>query len=234
MGLIMGLTGAGGALAAIPLLIGLLSLSLRDATTLSLVIVIMSTLINLIGLRPKLNLRLVLTLVSAGAIGNVLSVNKKNEIPDYVVATLIISIGIYGLLSVWRERRELGAKQEKQGPIKSVIIGLLLGILTTLTGLGGGVVLMPVLMNFFGMNYQEALGNGLASILLISVMSFIFQWGEVSSLISLSELALITFGSFISVLLIKKLPPEMLKFRKILFTLVVVYSTVSIMRSVWI
>lgn len=234
VGLIMGLTGAGGALISIPLLIGLLGLTLKKATILSLAIVIISTLINLIGVRPRLNLRLILILAAGGGIGNVLTLPLKNLVPDYFVAVLIIAIAIYSLIGVWNERYEIGKINLRQSLVKSIIIGLTLGMITTLTGLGGGVLLMPILIRFYGMNYQEALGNGLASILLVSIMSFIFQWQEAKDIVTPTEFTLIILGSIASVILIRKIPAKFLRTRKIVFTLVVAYSTVSIMRSVWI
>ena len=47
VGLIMGLTGAGGALISIPLFLSLMNVSLKEATVLSLIAVMLGSLINL-------------------------------------------------------------------------------------------------------------------------------------------------------------------------------------------
>ena len=47
----------------------------------------------------------------------------------------------------------------------AVLVGVLIGALSGLIGLGGGVLLIPLLVYFFGMNQHQAQGTSLAMLL---------------------------------------------------------------------
>lgn len=49
-------------------------------------------------------------------------------------------------------------------------VGLALGILSGLLGIGGGVVLMPIMLYGFGFNIRKAAGTGIAMILVVSLI----------------------------------------------------------------
>ena len=195
VGLIMGLTGGGGAMISIPLFISLLDTSLKDATVLSLVAVVFGTAVNLFGQISKVNRRIAISLSGAGAVTNYLSLPLKSETSEIVIASLLSVIGIYSIASVWgRSNVSSKVAEDTKVVFKALLAGAFLGLITTLTGLGGGVFLVPVLIKFFGKSYQEALPTSLATILLISMTSFIFQSKTALSLISFSQLAMIGGG----------------------------------------
>lgn len=233
VGIIMGLTGAGGAMISIPLFIHLLNSSIQQATTLSLLAVVFGTLFNLIGQISQANKKIIFILSASGALTNYISLPIKESTPDIVVAGLLSLIGIYGIKIVWK-KKPLSSSQKEEGVFwKSLLFGILLGLITTLTGLGGGVVLVPILIKFFGKSYEEALPTSLGSILLVSLTAFIFQFKTATSLISLLQMVYLIGGSILSFILLKSLLPKINKtnidkIRKLAFTLVTIYSTVSI------
>jgi uncharacterized membrane protein YfcA len=49
-------------------------------------------------------------------------------------------------------------------------VGLLLGILSGLLGIAGGVLLMPVMLYGFGFNIRKAAGTGIAMVLVVSLL----------------------------------------------------------------
>jgi hypothetical protein len=49
-------------------------------------------------------------------------------------------------------------------------LGLALGILSGLLGIGGGVILMPIMLYGFGFNIRKAAGTGIAMILVVSII----------------------------------------------------------------
>lgn len=238
VGIIMGLTGAGGAMISIPLFIGLLNTSLKEATVLSLIAVIFGTLVNLLGQVSAIHKKIIIPLTLAGAVANYLSLPLKAKTPEVIIAFLLTLIGIYSLWSVWTGKNNSSSGNiENKVIVKALLAGAILGVVTTLTGLGGGVILVPILISLFGKNYEEALPTSLGSILVISMTAFFFQLETALTLITISDLGLIGVGAILSYVflkfLLKQLPQEkILKARKLVFTAVTIYSVVSVIIKV--
>lgn len=234
VGIVMGLTGAGGAMISIPLFIYLLNTSLKEATVLSLVAVMLGTSINLMNQLSRVNKTLVLTLALSGIVANYHSLLLKASFPDLLVAITLTMIGIYSLWSIWKKQKELSHTKVKHLIPKAIIAGSFIGILTTLTGLGGGVVLVPLLINMFHTEYENALPTSLGTIFLISLTSFVFQSKLAFDLINPQQLALMTSGVLVAYMAQKIMTSKldldrMLMLRKTVFTAVTIYSIIVVM-----
>lgn len=234
VGIVMGLTGAGGALIAIPLFINLLNYSLKEATILSLVAVLFGTSANLIGNFRKVDWKIVLTFAAFGSLSNFFAADLKGKTPDIVIAVTLGLIATYSIVSVWQKKNDLDQETiRKENLGKLLITGLFLGLITTLTGLGGGVLLVPILIKFYGKTYNEALPTSLATIFLVSLSSFLIQGKTGFGLITPRELGLIGLGAVVSFIVLKKSlklfkQEQVILLRKIVFTGVTAYSIVSI------
>lgn len=238
VGIIMGLTGAGGSLISIPLFIYLLNTSLKEATVLSLMAVIFGALVSLLGNHTKINLKYILFITVPGIIANFLSLPLKAMSHNSLIIGMLFLISIYSLFGIWKEKKT----DRKQSPPKHtsftfIWIGVLLGITTTFTGLGGGVILLPLLIQMINLSYEEALPISLATIAVISLMSFIFQWESVFTIISLLEIFYILAGTISSYFLLNLFMKGMKKSkilftRKIVFTLVALYSVTSVFMTI--
>lgn len=232
VGIVMGLTGAGGALISIPLFLGLLDSSLKEATVLSLLAVILGTSVNLFGIMAQVNKRIVMAFSFFGVTASFFAAGWKNLLPDLIVAGLLFGIALFSLWSIWN-KKDHHESEAQESFLLLTLTGLFLGAVTTFTGLGGGVLLIPILIKFFGKTYEEALPTSLGSILFISLGSFIFQFDMVSELISVKEIGLMLLGSVASYFALKyslKTISEktVLYLRKIVFSLVTIYAIGSV------
>lgn len=238
VGLIMGLTGAGGALISIPLFISMMGSSLKEATVLSLIAVISGTVLNLFTQKKSADKKFVFIAVGSGAVANAATLPLKGVTPEWAVGGLLSLIALYSVWSVWTGKKGTTIGEQKNVVRKMVLTGFLIGILTTLTGLGGGVILVPILLKVFGKSYEEAMPTSLLSIMLISGLSFLLQILRSDTLtISPLDTGLIFVGSITAALglsvVTRKLQAETLdKIRKTVFTLVTVYSITSIMLKI--
>ena len=73
-------------------------------------------------------------------------------------------------------------------PIGILIVGLAAGVLSGLFGIGGGVVIVPVLVTFFGFGLKEAVGTSLAALLMpVGIFAVIayYRAGKLKILIAL-------------------------------------------------
>lgn len=239
VGIIMGLTGAGGALISIPLFLTFLNVGLKEATVLSLLAVLMGTGTNLIGSLKKVDKKIVVAFATFGALANIISLGLKSKTPDIMIGLILSIIGVYSIWSIWqREVKTSGDNGQKISFLKLIATGLFLGVMTTLTGLGGGVLLMPLLVKFFGKTYSSALPTSLATIFLISLTSFIMQGEQALKLITVKEIGFISLGALLSFyclkLFLKRMNVDKVTLiRKVVFTIVTLYSVVSIiLRSI--
>lgn len=230
----MGLTGSGGALVAIPLFMFMLELGLKEASVLSLLAVLLASSINLISVRSDAHIKTAVIMFLASLIGSYSSVPLKDIIPDPVIALLLAAISILSLVMMWR--KEEGDKKNseiKAGTMLEVISGFFLGILTTLTGLGGGVLLMPVLVGPFKLAQKQAVATSLLTILLSSSGSLAFQISKGFSAPELSSVLSLSAGIVASALLLKQMIKKVhVKHvelsRKVVFTVVVALALVKI------
>lgn len=233
VGITMGLTGAGGAMIAIPLFIHLLETSIKEATILSLLAVLLGTGINLFSQFSKIVIRTALILSLSGSVANYLSLPLKKLIPETGIVLLLAFIGAYSIVNIWRTT-ENKTKGYKTVPLLViVIVGAFIGLLTTITGLGGGVILIPLLILISGKSYEEVVPTSLATIFLISTSSFILQFDTAKSIISLAQFPPLAGGTIIAAIMLKlslkKISKDkILLIRRALFTLITVFSIFSV------
>ncbi len=237
-GATIGVTGAGGALIAIPLFIGLLGSTLQDATILSLVAVSTAAAFNLLleGKMPALKVALSLSVL--GSMASALTLPIKPYLPAFVTAGLILVLVLAGLKEVWGPPRNSSGRESTQPhPVALLIAGLLLGVVTAVTGLGGGVLLVPLLLRLTGQSYEEVIPTGLLTIFLISSVTLGLQLDAAARLLSWSDLGPLLFGTVIAGLVVKRTirlldQRPRLRLRQVTFTLVALVAAVNVIHAV--
>lgn len=235
IGLVMGLTGAGGALVAIPLFIEFLGMTLKEASVYSLLAVVVASLSNFYHQRTHADFKLSLGLIVFSGIGSILSAPYKALLPDFLISILLAIVSLYSLYSVWRPLT-LGSDQEKnqkKSLFKTSFIGLFLGGLTTFTGLGGGVLMLPILLNIYKMPQKNAVATSLIVVGVSSLISFTAQLFRAENLVFDNTIVPILIGviliSYVVKLMISKLSQKALTLsRQIIFTVVVLLALLKI------
>ncbi|MBY0516810.1 MAG: sulfite exporter TauE/SafE family protein [Bacteriovoracaceae bacterium] len=234
IGIVMGLTGAGGALVAIPLFIQFLGMGLKEASVYSLIAVVMASLINFVTQRKLTDYKVSGFVLIFSAIGSYISVPMKKIMPEIGVAALLSSIALYALWSLWFSKTTQAQNHStKPHHVLSVMIGLILGSLTTLTGLGGGVLMMPVFMKFYKFDQAKAVATSLFVVAFSSLLSLLIQSREGFQIIIDVNLFYLSLGILASALLLKKLMSSLpnnyvLLTRKIVFSFVVLLALLKI------
>lgn len=178
LGLLLGLTGAGGSLVALPLLLSL-HLPLRDAIGVSLGAVAITALIGAVprARQGLVSWRPVLLLTIAGLPGNVAGQWLGRQIPE---AVLILGFCALVLWTAWRMWRSSNLPLEGDGPLRSaplVAIGLGVGLFSGLMGVGGGFLVVPALLAFTPLGMLAATATSMAVIALVSGGGFLFYLG---------------------------------------------------------
>lgn len=236
-GLLMGITGAGGAIVAIPLFQSFLGSTLKEATVLSLITVLLGTAANLPGKIKGVQWKIAVLLALSGSAAGFLFLPLKHSAPEWLIICLLSLIGSFSIWTVWKPILAREAPGGNKTPVLwTVISGLLLGLVTTLTGLGGGVLLVPLLLQIFRMSYEEVLPTSLASIFLISLSSLVFQYNDTSGVLTGENLLLLTAGNVLAAgflqFSLKRIDlDQRIKLRKYVFSIATLASLMRIIHT---
>ncbi|MBC9251067.1 hypothetical protein A9179_12350 [Pseudomonas alcaligenes] len=174
LGLLLGLTGAGGSLVALPLLLSL-HLPMHDAIGVSLGAVALTALVGAIprARRGQVSWRPVLLLSLCGLPGNALGQWLSRYVAESV---LIVAFCLLVLWSAWRMWRSASLPRSGQGAVRSLPllgIGLGVGLLSGLLGVGGGFLVVPGLLWFTPLSMLAATATSMAVIALVSGGGFL-------------------------------------------------------------
>lgn len=236
IGIVMGLTGAGGALVAIPLFMQFFSMGLKEASLYSLIAVVVASLMNYFSQRASTQYKTAIIIVTVSAIGSYLTAPFKEVLPTLYVALILTSISLYALYSVWKPIKSpvsgtlLPAKEST--PL-SILVGFILGTLTTFTGLGGGVLMLPILLSMYHYSQSQAVATSLFAVGLSSLASLIVQismGADFSIDLGLGYLMVGILSSvFILKQFVKRLPASVVtRTRQVIFTFVVILAITKI------
>jgi uncharacterized membrane protein YfcA len=219
VGFSLGLTGGGGAIFAVPLLVYGLNVSAREAVGVSLLTVGAT---SLVGFVQRARNRMVefptgMLFAAAGMIGAPVGAMLADRIPEAVLLSSFAVLMLVIAARMWFKAADSAAQlpiivndgilnenvgptcqRDPEGKLRLTsqcalllgVIGLGAGVLSGLYGVGGGFIIVPALIVFSGMGIQRAIGTSLLVITLISAS------GTVSHLLAGKDLTLSTAGLF--------------------------------------
>jgi uncharacterized membrane protein YfcA len=175
VGFSLGLTGGGGAVFAVPLLVYGLAVDPRAAVSISLATVGATALAGFIqrARHGLVEFPTGLVFAAAGMLTAPVGVWLSRRVPE---TALLLGLGALMLVIAVRtwfralERDlppECGPLSEGAGP--ACRLGLAIGVLTGLFGVGGGFLIVPALVGFGGLDMQRAIGTSLFVTTLISL-----------------------------------------------------------------
>jgi len=197
VGLSLGLTGGGGAIFAVPMLVYGLGMGTREAVGVSLASVGVTSFVGFLGRwrSGQVEVRTGLLFAIAGMVGAPVGSWLAGLIPETLLLTLFAFLMLFVAYRMWSkavtESRVATAScpvvnPDEDGPscrrdengnllLSSrcarllLLVGLLTGVLSGLFGVGGGFVIVPALVLFSGMAIHHAIGSSLLVITLVSI-----------------------------------------------------------------
>ncbi|SEM71810.1 sulfite exporter TauE/SafE family protein [Nitrosomonas marina] len=196
-GIVLGLTGAGGAILAVPLLVFGLHMDMSEAVPVALLAVCISATVGaLIGLKQKkLRYRAAGLIALTGALAAPAGLWFSQQLPHEPLVLLFALMLFYVAIKMLRLNRQLDPEvqagaayhpspdipcqsENRDGrliwtwPCARVLCysGTLAGFLSGLLGVGGGFVIVPALKKATYLHMQSILATSLAVIALVSVV----------------------------------------------------------------
>ncbi len=195
VGLSLGLTGGGGAIFAVPLLVYGLDIPTREAVGISLAAVGATSLVGFLH-RWKLGqveIRTGLLFAIAGMVGAPVGTWIAGFLPETVLLLSFAGLMVIVAIRLWQQSSSPAIQvpacptpEHLDGPtcqrdaagvlilnsrcaVLLLIVGVLTGVLSGVFGVGGGFVIVPALVLFSGMSIHRAVGTSLMVIALVSV-----------------------------------------------------------------
>lgn len=201
IGLVLGLTGAGGSILALPLLMTLLHLPLMTASGLSLGAVGLAAWLGvLLRFRSgQIQWFLVGVMAGAGAIMAPVGQWLGRQVPEQLLLTVFALLAGFIALRMWRQasshpedtkllRASPELDQAEGGPVcrltgkplymqspcvvRLILAGALAGLLSGLFGVGGGFVIVPMLVLLTNLPMRMAVATSLGVIGVVSLVGF--------------------------------------------------------------
>lgn len=214
----MALTGAGGAILSVPLLMFFLNLSMQQAAPIGLLAVFFAaTFASILGLKQGVVRYKAASLMAImGVIAAPMGVSLAYQVSPFILQSLFVMVLLYVAWHV------LAAKLLKEevcnqpaapceiNPATSklfwtasctkrlILTGSLAGFLSGLLGVGGGFIVVPSIQKISNLEHQTIVATSLATIALVSLVSVISYTGhtQINWLIAVPFVGATLIGSF--------------------------------------
>jgi uncharacterized membrane protein YfcA len=182
IGAVLGFVGAGGAMLSVPILTNFFDFSPQQATTAALAVVFLAA---LSGSLPKMKSKEILyrdalIIWAIGLVTNLGFSSIASDLPDKFIT---VGFSMVLLLASYSMFRNPFTNIQRRIPISILIlISLFVGAITGLFGIGGGFLVIPALVLFFGTPQNVAAGTSLLVISLNSITALLghnAMWSEV-------------------------------------------------------
>jgi uncharacterized membrane protein YfcA len=166
VGIFSGLFGIGGGLIAVPMLTLLLGFDLKRASATSLVVIAITAVAGVAGY--AFNSGVVWIPAIALSIGSVVGTYVGAKLLRFIPSVYLMW-GFAALLVILAARLLLDSSQQGSGDIPTswpalagmLALGLCAGLLSGLLGIGGGILVVPLLVILFGFTNVESKGTSL-------------------------------------------------------------------------
>lgn len=181
IGLSLGLTGAGGSILTLPVLVYLAGIAPREAVGPSLLIVGAAALAGAVqrARAGEVHFKAAGMFVLAGMAGAALGAKLTPLVSSAALMTafaiVMLVVGVHMLLP----RVPVPQPEPECRPLRCLMAGGAVGVLTGFLGVGGGFLLMPALARFARLPLRVATGTSLAVIVCNSAAGFVSHLGAV-------------------------------------------------------
>ena len=176
VGVLSGLLGIGGGVVLVPVLLGLFAMTQKRAQATSLAAITLTALAGAVtyGIAGDVVLVPALLIVAGGFVGTMLGAELVHRLSErtlrIVFAAVMVAVAVRMALAPAVEGAGELAHLDPLVLLGYLGSGLLMGLLSALIGIGGGIVMVPLLVLAFGFTPHEAQGTSLAAMVPISLL----------------------------------------------------------------
>ena len=196
VGVLLGLTGAGGAILSVPLLGFFLHLNVAEAAPIGLLAVSLSASLGAyLGLRSKImRYKAAMLIASAGLLFSPIGIWLAHQLPNWPLVLIFCSVLLLVSRNMWQQaKRELASLDDELGPPclldqtigkltwtlpcarALAMSGALAGFFSGLLGVGGGFIIVPALRKFTDLPMKSIVATSLGVLTIVSFGGVLFS-----------------------------------------------------------
>ncbi len=174
VGLLSGFLGIGGGTILIPILL-FLGYSTKDAIGISVVQMVFSSVYGsyLNNKKGTLDIPLVMTIGIGGFFGALLSGSIASFFSDKTLEIVFLSFAIFAIIRMFLKKIEEDNVQKDINKPILFMIGFFIGTISMTIGIGGSILLVPILVGFLHVEIKKAISAGLFFVVFSSVSGLI-------------------------------------------------------------
>jgi uncharacterized membrane protein YfcA len=213
VGLSLGMLGSGGSIVMLPVLVYVAGIEPHSAVAMSLAVVGGTSAVGAYLRYRQGHFHVQATLYfSLGGIVGAFFGSRLTHLVDHQVLMLLFSgLMVAVAVAMLRGRKDMSQTQQCH-PVRCLLIGLAIGVLTGFLGVGGGFVIVPALVLLAGIETNKAVGASLAIIAINSASGFVghvwqmgLDWQQTLLLLSLAVV-----GMFVGTSVSSRVPEKKL------------------------
>jgi len=173
VGILSGFFGIGGGTILVPLLL-MLGYETKDAIGISVLQMVFSSIYGsyLNNKKGSLDVPMVIVIGIGGFIGALLSGFIASNIDDSVLEMIFLSFATFALFRLFFKTKE-HKDQKEVNKITLLLIGVPLGAISMTIGVGGSIILVPILVGFLHVPLKKAISAGLFFVIFSSIAGFL-------------------------------------------------------------
>jgi len=173
VGALSGFFGIGGGTILIPMLL-FLGYATKEAIGISSVVMVFSSIFGsyLNYKKGNLDVKMVLFIGLGGFIGAFFSGHLASVLSAKSLEIIFLSFAVFALFRMFFTTKDLGQKKS-QNLFILFLVGLIIGVLSMTIGVGGSIVLVPILVGFWHIKLKEAVSAGLFFVVFSSISGMI-------------------------------------------------------------
>lgn len=173
VGALSGFFGIGGGTILVPLLL-LLGYDTKVAIGISVIQMVFSSIYGsyLNNKKGTLDISMIVIIGIGGSIGAFLSGFLTSSMDNRTLEAIFLSFATFALVRLFMKSKEQ-EEQKEVGKILLFFIGLPLGAISMTIGVGGSILLVPILVGFLHVPLNKAISAGLFFVVFSSISGFI-------------------------------------------------------------
>jgi len=171
-GVLSGFFGVGGGTITVPMLI-FLGIHIKEAIAISALQMTFSSIFgSYINYKKSVfDVKKAMPFLFGGAFGGMLGAYFTGVADDKTLALILLAFMIFTITKLFLSPAHRDAEEEKNSPPLFFAIGLFIGALGSSVGIGGALLLTPVLVGFLGFGLKKAIGVTLFYVISTSVFA---------------------------------------------------------------
>ncbi|HUX79991.1 MAG TPA: sulfite exporter TauE/SafE family protein [Alphaproteobacteria bacterium] len=232
-GIILGVAGTGGGVISIPILMAFGGFDIKEASAYGLLALTVGAALSWFIQRKNTLYPIAAVLIFFAGTVAFFAAPLKVLSPQWLVNLLLNLTCIFAIYSLWvlRKPEDPGENRPLPYQLKTATFGgMITGFLSTMTGLGGGVVIIPWLTGITRLRFEQAIA---CSLLTIAITAPISAWRQGKVDLTIEAWIALGVSIVIMTLIVQKVityisPPRLILVRKLTLTAVIF---ISMMRT---